>query len=112
MMSLARIFAAKMHNAWKRYDAEMSAVRESTQLVIRLAELPPRERGTEKIRATISQAYSFESEGADPHAPMLVIECDRDYPGSSFHGMDRPRIRLTEAEAVDLGRFIRKNFGE
>jgi len=107
MMSMARILVAKMHNAWKRYEAELDSVRDQTQMVIRLAEIPAHERGTEKIRATIGQGFG--EEGADAHAPFLTIECEREF--ARAYG-DRPRIRLTEAEAVDLGRFIRKNFGE
>lgn len=105
MMSRARILAAKMVNAWKRYEAELDGVRPETHMVIRLANLPPREAGTEKVRAIISHGYK-----PDDHEPELVIECERDFPGS--YDRDRPKIRLSEAEAVDLGRFIRKNFGE
>lgn len=107
MMSMARVLVAKMHNALKRYEVELDGVRDQRHMVIRLADIPAHERGTEKIRATIEQGYG--GDGMDPHAPFLTIECEREFarmPG------DRSRIRLTEAEAIDLGRFIRKNFGE
>lgn len=103
MMTKARIIAAGLVNAWKSYDDASKKFRAC--MTIRIETVPQKEASTRKINAYVTHAFT--GEGNDQHEPILVIETER-RPYETFE----PRIRLTEAEAVDLGRFIRVHFGE